>query len=161
MWGGHPGPKTAGDGSGWSLLVWCPVLGLAASRRLWGDSPSLEPLKIRGGVGDSWWPRPWPRAGPAPGPVLVQSAGAPVSRNKVMIGAFLGVHPGDAELSKPRAAVWSLIPDTHGRNTRGTFVFLSKFLPEVPDSPARDSPGSTCVGEVPAVPRAPASFPAP
>lgn len=35
-------------------------------------------------------------------------------RYKVMDGAFLGVHRGDAELFKLAAAVRSLSPDTHG-----------------------------------------------
>lgn len=123
------------------MICWVLCCGRLPPRRSCaGLSPSLEPLKIRGGAGDSSWPRLWPRSDPALCPVLVQSAVATVSRNKVMIGAFLGVHRGDAELFKPHAAVWSLVPDTHSasvRSTRGTFFFLSKFLPEVPDSPAR------------------------
>lgn len=74
-----------------------------------------------------------------------------------MIGAFLGVHRGDAEFFKPPAAVRNLSPDTHELSPLDPlhFIFSESFLQKF-RTPQR---GHTLtrgryvrVGEFPAVP---------
>lgn len=139
------------------MISLCSVIGCHWERSCAGLSPSLEPLKIRGGVGDGPWPRLSASADPALCPVFVQSEAAAVSRYKVMIGAFLRVHRGDAELFKPPAAVRSRSPDTQRvcRHRLQNFVSCKTFFhefrtPQLGHTPARGL--YACVGEVPAVP---------